>query len=330
MERIVDGKYRVGPLVGRGAMGSVYRARHVLTQVEVALKLVPPNVALTPQGQERFKREVAIAALVGHPGIVRVLDAGVDPADQTHYVVMEHLVGEDLAARALRDDFTVADGVTAVRTALDPLAAAHQHGVVHRDLKPENIFLHAADDGPMQVKLLDFGIARDRKFTNTVTAEDVALGTPNYMSPEQATNARSVTPASDVWSMGVLLYWLLAGHLPFERDNAFLTLRAVCSEAPRPIAMVGGPATQALVDLTLRCLDKDPLRRPQDAAALAAALDEVLGIFRAASSQESAGYREPTTTLEMTPGPAADRAPTGERPPAAPILNAPTEPSAAP
>lgn len=266
--------------MGRGSMGAVYRAHHVLTGRAVALKIITHGGAYSELAAARFKREVSVRAFVGHEGIVEVLDAGQEP-DGTLYLAMELLEGETFQARSSRPGFTAAYGLQVVRAVLEPLAAAHELGVVHRDLKPENVFLHrrppaAGGDGVEVVKLLDFGIARDPR-QQSGTRTDVGLGTPYYMAPEQATNAKAVTPASDVWSVGVILYWLLAGRLPFAEDTPFNTLAAVCGRPHAPLPTTGGPRTQALVALTERCLDKEPELRPADAGALIAALDAIFG-----------------------------------------------------
>ncbi|MCA9555516.1 MAG: serine/threonine protein kinase, partial [Myxococcales bacterium] len=278
--RLVGDRYRVEALMGRGSMGAVYRAHHVLTGRAVALKIITHGGAYSELAAARFKREVSVRAFVGHEGIVEVLDAGQEP-DGTLYLAMELLEGETFQARSSRPGFTAAYGLQVVRAVLEPLAAAHELGVVHRDLKPENVFLHrrppaTGGDGVEVVKLLDFGIARDPR-QQSGTRTDVGLGTPYYMAPEQATNAKAVTPASDVWSVGVILYWLLAGRLPFAEDTPFNTLAAVCGRPHAPLPTSGGPRTQALVALTERCLNKEPELRPTDAGALIAALDAIFG-----------------------------------------------------
>ncbi len=272
--RLVGGRYRLESVVGRGSMGIVYRARHVLTANLVALKCISPESRQRELVLARFRREVSISAHVVHDGIVKVYDGG-EEEDGTLYLAMELLDGETLHQRALQPGFVASYGLNIVRALLEPLSAAHAQGIVHRDIKPENIFLHRRPDGRDQVKLLDFGIAQDPRHPTT-TRTDVGIGTPFYMSPEQATNARAVSPASDVWSVGVLLYWLLAGELPFRSDTPFNTLSLVCGAPHRPIRVEGGPTTERLVALVDRTLSKEPADRPRDAAALLGALNEIL------------------------------------------------------
>jgi serine/threonine protein kinase len=274
--RLVGGRYLVEALLGRGSMGAVYRARHTLTGRAVALKIITHGAALSDLAGARFRREVGVRAFVGHEGIVEVLDAGAEP-DGTLYLAMELLEGETFQDRSERPEFTPAHGLAVVRALLEPLAAAHAKGVIHRDLKPENVFLHHPPSGAEVVKLLDFGIARDPR-QQSATRTDVGLGTPYYMAPEQATNARDVTPASDVWSVGVMLYAVLAGRLPFAEDTPFNTLAAACARPHPPLRRPEG-ATWApgLIPLVDRCLSKEPSLRPADGGALARALDALGG-----------------------------------------------------
>jgi serine/threonine protein kinase len=167
---------------------------------------------------------------------------------------------------------------------LEALAAAHAAGIVHRDVKPENIFLHRHPDGQEQVKLVDFGIAKS-PMQQSNTRTDVGLGTPYYMSPEQATSARDVTPAADVWSVGVILYWLLSGRLPFNGETPFATLTQVCTADLPPLDVHEGQTNRDLVALTQAMLCKDPRRRPQSAGVLVVALHQILGTGASETSQ---------------------------------------------
>ncbi len=297
---VIAGKYALESLLGRGAMGEVYIARHLLTAEKVALKLI----RCAPEDQlavARFRREVSIAAKVGHEGIVRVQDAGQE-ADGTLYLVMELLQGLNLKERANQPGFNTAYGLRVIRAVLEPLAAAHHMGVVHRDIKPENIFLHTTEEGLEIVKLLDFGIARDMTTNQSMTAKDVGLGTPYFMSPEQATNAGEVTTTADVWSMGVILYWLQCGRLPFFEDSPFNTLRAVCGSPHAPLPHSSKPELQRLSELTDKCLAKNPLDRPTNASELIQSLDEIIPPVAGASG--SWGYfhlRQGATTQGSGP-----------------------------
>ncbi len=281
--RIIGGRYRVGPLIGQGSMGTVFKAQHTLTRQDVALKLIHHGATNHGLVKARFEREIGVSAKVDHDGIVRVFDAGEEP-DGTLYLAMELLVGHTLQQRSGQSEFTPHYGLRVVMAMLEPLAAAHDAGIVHRDIKPENIFLHQRPGGQEQVKLLDFGIAKDPRLQSN-TRTDVGLGTPYYMSPEQATSARDVTAASDIWSVGVILYWLLCGRLPFEGETPFDTLTKVCTTDPRPLDLHEGQTTRQLVELTLAMLNKDPTQRPQNASALLGALHQILGTGTSDTSQ---------------------------------------------
>lgn len=274
--RILADKYLVGPLLGRGAVGEVYLARHRLTGAEVALKVIPSRLIGSEPSLQRFHREVSVANRIGHPGMVKVHDAGWSETDDAYYLAMERLSGQSLGAWAEGPEVDLRSAVQVVRAMLEPLAAAHAAGIVHRDLKPENVFLHHdPHSGARIVKLLDFGIARDQRELQSATLADMTLGTPAYMSPEQATSAKDATPASDVWSVGVMLYWLYSGRVPFEQETVFNTLTAICTQ-PHPPLTGQTPADLALIGLIEACLLKDPAARPRDAAAVAVALDSWL------------------------------------------------------
>jgi len=274
--KIVGDRYRIDRLLASGGMGAVYRAHHTISERPVALKIIQAALGQDPAGARRFKREAGAASAIDHPGIVEVLDAGVEAEQGVLFLVMELLEGEDLRAR-LRDEATTAkEAVRWIRALLDPLAAAHAKGFVHRDLKPENVFLAKDTEGNERVKLLDFGIAR-RADAQSSTLTGAALGTPYYMSPEQATSAKSATAASDVWSVGVMLYEAVVGEPPFRGETVHATVIKACSEPHVPVLELTpevGAAFGALVD---RCLAKRPEERPPDAHALAMELDAALG-----------------------------------------------------
>jgi serine/threonine-protein kinase len=255
-------------------MGAVYAARHVLTGVEVALKLLYPDVGQDEAHLERFLREVRFAAEIGHPGIVRTLDAGED-ADGTLYLAMELLRGEDLAAWLDRPSTTAEQAVDVILEVLEPLAAAHARGIVHRDLKPENVFIAREEDDRRVVKLLDFGIARQVGVSSKTTS-GVGLGTTHYMAPEQAVSARDVRPAADVWAVGVMLYEAIAGVLPFDGESVHAVVLAACTAPHDPLPTHAPGVDRRLAALVDRCLAKRPDDRPADAGALRAELEALM------------------------------------------------------
>jgi serine/threonine-protein kinase len=236
---LIAGKYRIVGTLGQGGMGSVYEAVNDAVGKRVAVKLLNANLADNPEFGRRFELEARAAALINHPGIVDVLDFGRD-ADGSPYIVMEHLQG--LTVRALQravGPLRAGLATAIVAPALEALAAAHDAGVVHRDLKPANLFLSLQ---PTQsVRILDFGISKFSLGGEGVTQTGTTLGTPAYMSPEQLLDGRTVGPAADLYSMGAVLYSLLAGRPPFEADSDFAMVAQVLSKPHRPVALVPRP-----------------------------------------------------------------------------------------
>ena len=268
---VVGKRWEIIRPLARGGMGAVYVARHRVTGVRAALKLL--EGAYHDADYERFQREAHAATSIGHPGIVQVLDADICATTGSPYLAMELLTGQTL--RELLDDpaSTPTDLITRIRQLLEPLVAAHAKGIVHRDLKPENVFV--VDAGVFPVKLLDFGISRSMG-TVGVTQAGTGIGTPHYMSPEQAIDARSVTLSSDVWAMGAMLFEAIAGRPPFQGDNSNVIIVQLCTEAPPKLGDLVDDVDPALAELVDRCLAKAPEDRPRDASELLQALDKVL------------------------------------------------------
>jgi serine/threonine protein kinase len=261
------GNYLIERPLAHGSMGYVYVARHTLTYARVALKVLREDLAADAQAEERFLREVRAAAQIGHEGIVKVHDAGRNH-DGRLYLAMELLAGETLEERLSDERGMRLPMMEWLASALAPLAAAHAQRIIHRDLKPANLFIARDADGGEHLKLLDFGLAREVG-QKSGTETGIALGTPYYMSPEQATRPKEVGPASDVWSMGVMMYEVLCGQMPFDGE----TLHAVVIHATtKPHLALS--AREPLLDLELcavveACLNKDPTLRPRDAGELA-------------------------------------------------------------
>ncbi len=268
------GNYVIERPLAYGSMGSVYVAHHSLTHARVALKVLRSEVAGDAQAEERFLREVRAAAHIGHDGIVRVHDAG-RSSDGRLFLAMELLEGETLEQRLLRAPGDRLASMEWLRKVLEPLAAAHAQGIVHRDLKPANVFIVLAADGSERVKLLDFGLARDLHDKSS-TATGIALGTPYYMSPEQATQPRSVGTASDIWSMGVMMYQVLCGAMPFDGETLHAVVIRSSVEPHIPTGQRAPELDARLAALVDQCLEKDPRNRPPSAAALRERLDALL------------------------------------------------------
>lgn len=269
---VIDGKYRLSRQIGQGGVGKVFAATHLSLDQEVAIKVLLRD---SPQFIERFRREARRAALFRGEHVARVLDVG-DLPGGAPYMVMELLRGRDLADLLKeRGRLPVPEAVDYVLQACLGLAEVHASGVVHRDLKPSNLFLSVAVDQSTIVKLLDFGVSKDLVFSRNVgglrTTTRSMLGSPQYMSPEQVRSARSVGTPTDIWALGVILFQLIAGRLPFAGTTMAALLREIVEDPPpRPRSLVAELPPD--LELTiLRCLDKEPLRRPH-VAELAAEL----------------------------------------------------------
>ena len=244
-------------------MGAVYRARHLLTEQIVALKVLnvgPGDEAIA----RRFKLEVSVAAKIRHPGIVKVFDAGTDAKSERFYLAMELLEGESLRDYMERPGRDPQRAVRWLADALEVMVAAHAQGVVHRDLKPENLFLEDQANGT-EVKVLDFGIARDLAGPS-VTTTGVAVGTALYMAPEQATASKAVGPAADVWAMGVMLYEVLGGERPFDGPSAHAVVVEAVTMPHRPLTELRADLSPGWGELVDACLAKKPEGRPSAAA----------------------------------------------------------------
>ncbi|MCK6544441.1 protein kinase [Myxococcota bacterium] len=298
--RVIHGRYTLGRELGRGAMATVYAARDSVDGRDVAVKVIHPHVAAEDRVRQRLGREVSVASKIPHPNVVQIFDSGVEPSDGSFFIVMELLRGETLLERLRRGDVDARAAMDLVCALLDPLATAHASGVVHRDLKPANVFLTPLEDGSERVTLLDFGIARDLD-AGSLTRTESMLGTPQYMAPEQAMDAKRASPAADVWAVGVLLYFALCRAHPFVGESAYDVVIRACTQPHAPLSSrVRGldARLEALVD---RCLSKDPAGRPTDARALRGELQALLALDDVQRSLEHLEVLpSPPTPAEVT------------------------------
>jgi serine/threonine protein kinase len=274
---VIGGRYELVKKLAEGGMGSVYQARHTLSRKLVALKIIHEAAGQDETTRQRFLREVAAPAQIGHRGIVEVYDAGFDAGTGALFVAMELLEGETLRQLLERGPVPKERVFSIFLRLLEPLAAAHAAGFVHRDLKPENVFIQRTSEGIETVKLLDFGIARHVRGQNeSVTQTGVAMGTPHYMSPEQAASARDVSYAADVWAVGVMLYEALTGSPPFRGDTLASLVVDVMTRPHRPLEEVLPFVPIGVAKLVDRALDKAQDKRPWHAGILLAELRAAL------------------------------------------------------
>jgi hypothetical protein len=261
-------QYRIERLLGRGGMGAVYLAHELALDRDVAIKVLPPEHAGTPQVRERFQREARTAARLSHPHIVPLHTFG--EVSGLLYFVMGHVAGESLAARLRRGGPLDTEAARAILVSMcDALAYAHAKGIVHRDIKPDNILIDAASGAPM---LTDFGIAKAMLGDAQLTAAGHLIGTPDYMSPEQASGRPDVGPRSDLYSLGVVAYEMLSGRRPFEAATPLEALTARLGKDPKPLGSVAAGVAPDLASALDRCLQRDPANRWADAKSLREAL----------------------------------------------------------
>ncbi|HEX7191712.1 MAG TPA: protein kinase [Thermoanaerobaculia bacterium] len=265
-------RYRIEQIVGRGGMGIVYKAIDTQLDEPVAIKTLPGDVMTrSPEDLERFKREIRLARKITHRNVLRTYDYG--EAEGVYFISMELVRGYTLAellaeAEAKQMSPRVAVGI--MRQVSRGLEVAHEQGIIHRDIKPQNVLI----DHKGEVKLMDFGIARMAEAHEGMTQAGLIVGTPHYMSPEQV-QGKQLDPRSDVYSMGVMLYELVAGRRPFESSSLTGVLTAHITEKPRPPIEVRPETGREINAIVLRCLEKDPKMRYANAGELLHDLDAV-------------------------------------------------------
>jgi serine/threonine protein kinase len=271
IERVLSAHYELDSEVGRGGMGVVYRARDKRLKRHIAIKVLPPELAFQSAIKTRFLREAETAAQLSHPNIVPIYS--VDELEGLVFFVMAFISGDNLAKRLHETGVLPVEDVRRItREVSDALAYAHERGVVHRDIKPDNILL---DSSTGRTMVTDFGIARaaSEGDAGRLTATGMAIGTPAYMSPEQAAGDRQIDGRSDLYSLGVVAYQMLVGEPPFVANSTPAMLVKHISETPTPVAQRRGDVPQDLARAVMMCLEKDPVMRFPTAGALVTALD---------------------------------------------------------
>ena len=263
--KIVEGKYRIEALIGRGGMGAVFRARNTRIDKAVALKVLYRGYDKGSESERRFLREARIAGNLGHPNIVEVFDLG-HLDEGMPFQVMELLEGQSLAQRVHHEGpLTESDALDIADQVLGALEAAHERGIIHRDLKPENVFL-TERRGETTAKLLDFGVSKSlTEQTMSMTMTGVVVGTPYYLSPEQARGDREYDHRIDIWAMGVLLYESLTGVLPFNADSYEKLLVKILKQRPVAPSRFQPRISPSVEEVILRALSPDAADRPASA-----------------------------------------------------------------
>lgn len=270
--QILDGKFRVERILGRGGMGCIVLATHIKLDELVALKLLLPEALQHPEALRRFETEARAAAKIKGEHVARVTDVGSLPSGLP-YLVMEYLRGQDLAQRLTeRGPFSVEEAVLFILQANEAIAEAHALGIVHRDLKPSNLFYTERQDGSPCIKVLDFGISKFTLNTGALTQTSSMIGTPYYMSPEQMTSSKDVDTRTDIWSLGVILHELLTGKVPYPGDTIPEICAGVLQEPPPPLTRYRPDAPVGLELVLQRALAKNREERYPHIAAWSAAL----------------------------------------------------------
>ncbi|HJU72584.1 MAG TPA: protein kinase [Gemmatimonadaceae bacterium] len=316
-------QYEIESEIGRGGMSVVYRARDVRLKRAVAIKVLPPELAHDAAIRARFTREAQTSAQLSHAHIVPIFDVG--EREGIAYFVMALVTGENLGAVLARHPRQPIDDVRRILAEIaDALSYAHLRGVIHRDIKPDNILLDAASGRAM---VTDFGIAQAIEAGHRLTATGIAVGTPTYMSPEQAVGERDIDGRSDVYSLGVLAYQMLTGRVPFTAGNSMALLLKHVSERPRPIEDQRPETPRGMREVIERAMMKAPEDRWPTAAAMREALlsDKVPSAAWRAEAREPVKYTSPRPDAARAVARPAPRrpAPIPERatPAAAPMPN---------
>jgi len=297
------GNYIISELIGSGGMGSVYLARHPQIGRRVAIKLLSEEMSARPGFADRFIAEAKAVTRIEHPNVIDIYDFG-QTDDGQLYCVMELLKGRELTEIIQgQAPMTAADVLPYVEQICASLVAAHDSGVVHRDLKPENIFV--LDREPMALKILDFGIAKllekDSEDMGSRTATGIVMGTPLTIAPEQAAGQPDqIGPHTDLYSLGVIIFWMLAGRPPFRDARTAVLLAQHITATPPSLAELAPATPQTIVELVHACLAKDPKDRPPSASAIADA-------FRAGLAADDRALVEATLPPHDAPAPATEQ-----------------------
>jgi serine/threonine protein kinase len=279
---IIDGRYRICDVIGRGGMGAVLSAVDLQTRNTVALKVILPDYTHDPEAVRRFVSEARTAGALGNPHVAQLLNVGW-LSGGLPYMVLEFLTGCSLGKRIQQGrTLSIPEAANYMLQACEGVADAHAKGIVHRDLKPSNLFVTQGADGAAHIKVLDFGISKvSEQEANTwggdLTQSNMLLGSPRYMSPEQLRCAKAVDARTDIWAIGVMVHRLVSGKLPFEADSVGGHLALIMSASPIALRVHAPDASEELEHVVARCLQRELRRRYQDVGQLAEALAPFVG-----------------------------------------------------
>jgi serine/threonine protein kinase len=278
--QVIEGKYEVRSVIGSGGMGTVFEAKHIAIGRIVAIKALHPEQVENPIAVKRFHQEAWAAGSIGHPSLCEVYDVGLLP-DKAPFIVMERLVGQTLAQRLEKAArLAVREAVVVVMHVLAGLDAVHEKGIIHRDIKPENVFITEKKGHPRGVKVLDFGVSKilagagggEWEEKSALTKTGVVMGTPYYVSPEQARARRDIDARTDIYSCGVVLYEALTGEIPYDAHHFNALLLRIIQGNPRPPREIVATIPEELEAIVLKALSLDREARYGTAREMARAL----------------------------------------------------------
>jgi serine/threonine-protein kinase len=326
----IAGKYRINQLLGSGGMASVWSATNIFTERQFAIKFMLPSVARTPEAARRFLMEAKVSARVNHPNIIEIIDVG-QTEDQSLFLVMELLTGVSLETAIKRQSppMSVAEFVTVMLQVSRALAAAHKNGVIHRDLKPTNIFLHKDRDGAAVPKVLDFGVSKflEEEGATSLTIAGTVLGSPLYMSPEQAMGA-TIDSRTDVFAFGTIMFEALCGYRAYEAPNFNALIVTIATTAPKKIDECAPKLPEVLRSVIRDCMVTDKAKRiatfDEVSDRLQAALPELerLPLLLASPKRQTGeplSDPDATNLLPLMRGASAERHASSAPPPPPPI-----------
>jgi serine/threonine-protein kinase len=291
----IAGKYRLNRLLGTGGMASVWSATNVFTEREFAVKFMLPQVARTPEAARRFLLEAKVSARINHPNIIEVIDVG-QAEDGSLFLVMELLTGVslDVATRRQTPAMTLHEFLGLMKDVGVALAAAHRSGVIHRDLKPTNVFLHKDRDGRVVPKLLDFGVSKilEEENNTSLTVVGTVLGSPLYMSPEQAMGAAGIDQRTDVFAFGGILFEATTGQRAYDAPNFNALIVSIATKEPKKIDEIAPQLPEPLRALVRECMVTDKTKRLGSFDAIVERLDVMMKDAESLSARLPSPYGE--------------------------------------